>query len=181
MPDSILSLSAAKRGSGGSTGMLPGLLVKTAVFALLWWLITQGAVQAWLVGLPAVALAVLAATRLDHAAMPRISLRGLAAFLLLFLRESIRGGLDVARRVLAPALRIKPGFVHYRTQLMDPRARVLLVSCISLLPGTLAAHLEQDRLDIHLLDLDVDPEFGLRQLEQSIAGVFPQDMENTDD
>jgi multicomponent Na+:H+ antiporter subunit E len=121
------------------TATRAGILAPAALLGGLWWLIAAGRPDAWLIGVPAVALAVLASTRLGGGARPRLSPAGLPGFIALFLRESLAGGLDVARRTLGRQLRIQPGFGSYRTRLQDPRARVLLVNCISLLPGTLAA------------------------------------------
>ena len=160
--------------------MVPGSLARTAVLALLWWIIAQGQMSAWLIGLPAVALASVASVYLGRSSPRRISLTGLAAFIALFLCESVRGGLDVARRTLAPRLRIQPGFKDYRLRMTDPSARVLLINCVSLLPGTLAARLEGDRVELHLLDAGEDPEPGLQRLEQAIARLFASTLEATD-
>ncbi len=147
----------------------PNVLIRALVLALLWWIITQGRTDAWLIGLPAVALAAMASVHLGPATLPRLSLSGLAGFIVLFLRESLLGGLDVARRTLAPHLRIQPGFRSYRLRLSEPSARVLMTNCISLLPGTLAARLDGDRVELHLLDESMDPEPELLRLEQAIA------------
>ena len=143
-----------------------------AILAGLWWIIVQGRADAWLVGLPAVALATLASVHLGRPALPRLSLTGLFAFLALFLRESIRGGLDVARRTLGPRLLIEPGFHRYRMHTSHPAARVLLINCIGLLPGTLAADLDGDHAELHLLDNGVNPEPQLLRLEQAIVRLF---------
>lgn len=143
-----------------------------AILAGLWWIIVQGRADAWLVGLPAVALAALASVRLGSPALPRLSLTGLFAFLALFLRESIRGGIDVARRTLGPRLRIEPGFHRYRMHTSHPAARVLLINSIGLLPGTLAADLDGDHAELHLLDNSVNPEPQLLRLEQAIVRLF---------
>jgi len=143
-----------------------------AILAGLWWIIVQGRADAWLVGLPAVALATLASVHLGSPALPRLSLTGLFAFLALFLRESIRGGLDVARRTLGPRLLIEPGFHRYRMHTSHPAARVLLINCIGLLPGTLAADLDGDHAELHLLDNGVNPEPQLLRLEQAIVRLF---------
>ena len=55
------------------------------------------------------------------------------------------------------------------------------MNCISLLPGTLAADLDGDRVVLHLLDTGVDPEPDLRRLEDAIAGLFGLEMEQTND
>ena len=159
---------------------LPEMLVRTVILALLWWIIAQGQTSAWLIGLPAVAAAAVASLYLGRDRSRRISLTGLSVFIALFLRESVRGGLDVARRTLAPQLRIQPGFKDYRLQLTDPLAQVLLINCISLLPGTLAARLKGDRVEVHLLDAGEDAEPGLHQLERAIARLFGSSPEASD-
>jgi len=160
--------------------MVPGILARTAILALLWWIIAQGQVGAWLIGLPAVALAVMVSVYFGGTDLPRVSLAGLPGFVALFLRESVRGGFDVARRTLAPRLRIQPGFKNYRIRLNEPLARVLLLNCMSLLPGTLAARLDGDRVELHLLDSDADPDPDLRRLEQAIAKLFGISLETQD-
>jgi len=149
-----------------------GMLMRMALLAGLWWIIVQGRADAWLVGLPAVALATMASVSLSGHGHPRVSITGLVGFVSLFLRESISGGVDVARRTLRPRLHIQPGFRRYRLHLDDPPGRVLLVNCISLLPGTLAADLDGDQVELHMLDSRVDPEPELLRLEQSIASLF---------
>jgi multicomponent Na+:H+ antiporter subunit E len=159
---------------------MAGIVIRLAVFAGLWWLMVNGRADAWLVGLPAVALATLASVRLSGRAVRRFSPAGLAGFLVLFVRESFAGGLDVARRTLGMRLHIQPGFRRFRLHLRDPAARVLLVNCISLLPGTLAADLEDDHVELHLLDTREHPEPQLLRLEQAIARLFVLPMENGD-
>ena len=156
-------------------------MTTTAILAGLWWLIVQGRADAWLIGLPAVALATLASIRLGSTPLSRLSLPGLFAFLALFLKESIRGGIDVALRTLGPGLRIKPGFHRYRLHISHPAARVLLINCIGLLPGTLAADLDGDHAELHLLDTRVTPEPQLLQLEQAVARLFNVPLETGDD
>ena len=151
---------------------LPGIMARTAAMAGIWWVITQGRADSWLVGAPAVAVATLASVQLSAHAGARFSLLGLLRFLAMFVVESVRGGVDVARRTLGYRLRIRPGFRRYRLHLHDPRARVLLVNCISLLPGTLASNLDGKHVEVHLLDAGEDPEPDLRRLEKAVAGLF---------
>ena len=154
---------------------------RIAILAGLWWLIVQGRADAWLVGLPAVTLAALASVHLGSAALPRLSLTGLFAFIALFLRESVRGGIDVAFRTLGTSLSIKPGFRRYRLHISDTSARVLLINSIGLLPGTLAADLDGDHAELHLLDTGVNPDLQLQQLEQAVARLFNVPLETGDD
>lgn len=160
---------------------LTSVLTSAAILAGLWWLIVQGRADAWLIGLPAVALASWASIRLGGNELPGLSLGGLVVFILLFLRESVRGGIDVARRTLGPGLRVEPGFRRYRLHISHPAARVLLINCIGLLPGTLAADLDSDHAELHLLDTSVNPDPQLLQLEQAVARLFNVPLETGDD
>lgn len=160
---------------------LTDIVITTAILAGLWWLIVQGRADAWLVGLPAVALASLASIRMGSQPLSRLSLIGLFAFLGLFLRESVRGGIDVARRTLGPALLIEPDFHKYHLRISHPAARVLLINCIGLLPGTLAADIDGDHAELHLLDTGVNPDPQLQQLEQAVARLFSVPLESGDD
>lgn len=141
-----------------------------------WWLLSGGDPGSWLVGLPVLVFALWAPHRLGRTTGPLPALLGLLRFLPFFIAESIRGGLDVARRILAPIPRVNPGLASYRTRLRGSGARLLFAYCVSLLPGTLAADLEQDRLRLHLLDAGVDPERGLHRLEQAVARVFRETL-----
>lgn len=147
-------------------------LASTLALAGVWWLLSGGEPASWIVGVPAVASASWLAYRLRDDG-PAVSLIGAARFVPFFLWESLRGGLDVARRTLAPKLRISPGFTVYRTSLSDPKVRVFFVGCVNLLPGTLAADLEDDRVNIHQLDVAVDVGADLRRLERAVQRLFP--------
>lgn len=179
-PECRLTVKATIYKADNPAALVPGILARTAILALLWWIIVQGQVGAWLIGLPAVALAIMVSVYFGDTDLPRVSLAGLARFIVFFLRESVRGGFDVARRTLAPRLRIQPGFKNYRTRLNEPLARVLLINCISLLPGTLAARLDGDQVELHLLDAGEDPAPDLIRLEQAIARLFGLPLETTD-
>lgn len=47
---------------------------------------------------------------------------------------------------------INPRVVHFRTRLKSDLARVLLANCITLTPGTITLHLDDDHLIVHWLD-----------------------------
>jgi len=149
-------------------------LATLTLLAGVWWLLSDGDPASWAIGLPAVAAAGWSARRLGSRGDGAVSVLGLLRFLPLFLWESLRGGTDVALRTLAPRMRIHPGLALYRTRLQRQDARVFFTNCVCLLPGTLAANLEGDRLDIHLLDVDSDPTDELGHLERAVSRVFPE-------
>ena len=57
---------------------------------------------------------------------------------------------------------------------------MLLINCIGLLPGTLAADLDGDHAELHLLDTRIDPAPQLRQLEQAVGRLFGVLLETSD-
>jgi multicomponent Na+:H+ antiporter subunit E len=142
-------------------------------FAAIWWLLSNGETASWIIGVPAVVAAVWSVQRLGPGNASAVSLTGLLRFIPFFGWESLRGGVDVALRTLSPRMRIEPAFAAYNTTLRNPSARAFFASCVNLLPGTLAADIIDDRLDVHLLDRKSDYAGELRRLEIAVARVYP--------
>ncbi len=74
-------------------------------------------------------------------------------FLGVFMIDLIKSNLDVTRRVLNPALPIKPGIVEVKTKLKSKFARMLLANSITLTPGTLTVDVKDDSFFIHWIDV----------------------------
>jgi len=74
-------------------------------------------------------------------------------YLWLFTRELVNSNLDVARRVVAPEVRINPGIVEIKTRLKHPTYRLILANSITLTPGTLTVDMIGDSLFIHWIDV----------------------------
>ncbi len=145
-------------------------VIRAVLFALLWWILTEGAMDSWLVGAPVVLFAALVSVLLWPPCA--WSLAGLARFIPFFLWHSLRGGVDVARRVLHPRLLISPGMFDYRLRLPSGLPRVFMANIVSLLPGTLCAELDETCLRVHVLDDSSAFMEELRELEQQVASVF---------
>ncbi len=148
------------------------LITIALTFAFLWWLMTDGQLSSWIIGIPAVLFAVWAFIRLNPRSGHYLSPVGLLKFIPFFLIESLRGGIDVASRTLHPRLRIKPGFYRYQVKLDDRVKRIFFVNCVNLLPGTLTADIQDDWIEIHLLSEDIDPGEGLSRLEEAVRQIF---------
>lgn len=140
--------------------------------AALWWIVSEGRTASWGVGAPVVLLASLTAAAVLPAPRGWIRPAALPRFLLFFAHQSIRGGVDVARRVLSPSMRLAPGFLTHRTFLPEGAPRVLLADVLSLLPGTVTVDLEGDRLSIHALEAGPTSLRELRAVEDRIAALF---------
>ncbi len=152
-----------------------GVLSAVILLAGLWWILTDGSPTSWVIGLPALAAALWVSRRMRRGSPERVSTRGLVLFVPFFLWQSLRGGVDVALRTLAPHMRIQPHFYNYRTSLVTPAARTFFVNCVSLLPGTLAADMHGQWVDVHALTTDSDADSELARLENAVARLFSDD------
>jgi multicomponent Na+:H+ antiporter subunit E len=160
---------------GRTIGPVTGWLRRGGVLAVLygaiWWIVSNGAASSWVVGVPAVVLAVAATLRLTPPPRVAVSPRALAAFLPYFLWRSLAGGIDVAVRALRPSLPVAPTLRDYALRLPEHGpARVFFVNVLSLLPGTLAAELMAGVVRVHWLS-EPDPA-SLEQLERHAARLF---------
>jgi len=148
---------------------------RVLLFGVIWMLLAGADASSWLVGAPSVLAATWASQRLAQRTRG-LSLPGLLRFLPYFIYESVRGGLDVALRVLRPRMRISPGVQTYRSRLDDRAARVFFAGSISLLPGTLSADLRGRTIHVHALDARGDLAPDLERLELRVADLFAQPL-----
>lgn len=74
-------------------------------------------------------------------------------YLVVFLLELIKSNIDVALRVINPALPINPGIVAVKTSLKDPLSKLILANSITLTPGTLTVDVKDDILFVHWIDV----------------------------
>jgi len=150
-----------------------GSLLWRALWLALLWLALNGADhRSWIVGAPVVLLAAWVSLQVRPAARWRLSLRGAVSFAAYFARESFLGGLDVARRALAPRLSLAPAMRRFRPRLPAGTPRLLLCAVISLLPGTAVVEIAEDHLLLHVLADSPRVEGDLRALEDRVASLF---------
>ena len=80
-------------------------------------------------------------------------------YLFIFVWECIKANLDVAYRVLHPAMPIRPGIVKVKTTLKSDLAKMLLANSITMTPGTISVDIIDDCLYIHWIYIrSEDPE-----------------------
>jgi multicomponent Na+:H+ antiporter subunit E len=128
-------------------------LTRAALFFAFWL-----AISGWKAAdLPVGLAAVVGATWTSLALLPpqggRIRLGALIALVISFVRGSVAGGFDVARRALRPELDLRPGFVTAPLRLPPGNARNGFSALASLLPGTLPVGMDEDSLLVHGLDV----------------------------
>jgi multicomponent Na+:H+ antiporter subunit E len=90
-------------------------------------------------------------------------------YLFIFIWECIKANLDVAYRVLHPAMPIRPGIVKVKTTLKSEMAKMLLANSITMTPGTISVDIIDDYLYIHWIYIrSEDPEVYTKM----ITGAF---------
>jgi len=143
---------------------------RALAFTFMWWMLTAGSVNSWLVGAPVVILA----TLISMVLVPPFScsVLGSVRFVPFFICHSLRGGVDVAWRAFHPQMPIAPDLVDFPLHLPPGMSRVFMVNTISLLPGTLSVELGANSLKIHVLDTRKNVLSELKTLEQIIAKMF---------
>jgi multicomponent Na+:H+ antiporter subunit E len=146
------------------------ILGRIAVFGTLWVVLAGSEPKALAVGAVALSASVWLSLRLLPG--PRhLVFRRLLGHVPAFIRGSLHGGLDVARRALSPGMPLAPGWVEVPVRLPDG-GRVAMGAELSLMPGTLAAGVREDRLLIHLLDTEAGFETAIAHEEAAIAAMI---------
>jgi multicomponent Na+:H+ antiporter subunit E len=152
--------------------MIRSFLARAAFFAVLWALLSKNSWSDW----PLIVVCIAAAVAVSAALWPvgawQWRLVPLLRFVPYFIKESVTGGVDVARRVFTRKIPLDPGFVDFRLRLETEEARVFFVWMVSLLPGTASVRMEGGNLLVHVLDQGQPVEMKLRQLEAHVAGMF---------
>lgn len=149
------------------------LALAGALFLL--WLLLSGSLAAEEVSI-GIVVAVVAAM-----ATPRIEIfngfkftfytpLALLFYLLNFLFALVKANLDLAKRVLTPALPLNPEIISIKTELQSELGRLLLANSITLTPGTLTVDVKDDRLLVHWIDSS--PASNNEQATQIIAADF---------
>jgi multicomponent K+:H+ antiporter subunit E len=137
---------------------MPYPVASAAVFVL--WLLLNNTVAPAHVALAAVlAFAVPLAVRPLLDAPTRVRSPGAALRLLLIvLKDIVTSNIVVAKLVLGPLGRMRPGFIRVPLEVRHPYGISLLASIITMTPGTVSAQVDEDRREIlvHVLNLD-DP------------------------
>ncbi|QEA39326.1 cation transporter [Pistricoccus aurantiacus] len=160
------------------TLQLLSLSVKGLLLGIVWWSLTDGSVVSWSMGIPVILIALgwmfqqQRPSPLPSLWLLGYPLTGLAGFLPYFLRESLRGGIDVARLALSPVMRIDPRFSTYSLHLPEGPARRTFINTVSLLPGTLSADLSDGQLIVHRLRPGPANDTDLQECERRVARLF---------
>lgn len=150
------------------------ILARVLALALLWWALTEGDTYNLWVGVVVIVLA----TAGSIALQPVTGFRPwhLGSVLVFFVRESISGGIDVARRAFSPDMPIEPGFTEVSLRLPQGPSRVFLANLLNITPGTVSVELGAESLRIHMLDTTMPIEDKIREMEDLMAKLFTLEL-----
>lgn len=155
--------------------MMRVLWFRLPLFAFSWWVVAEGRIDGWLLGGTAVVAATWASVALWPQAAHGLRLAVLPGFLVLFLADSVRGGWQVALMALRGRKALQPGYLELPLNLPAGAPQIMLANVLSLMPGTVAVELEDDRLRLHVLDEAQPVAAEARMMERRIAVLFGAD------
>ena len=128
------------------------LFARAVAFYALWIVLIGTAPADLAAGVLAAGAATWVSVALSPPSSRRIRWGNTLALVPYFLWKSLVAGVDVARRALAPRVRVNPGFLAYPTRLPRGADRNAFATFTSLMPGTVPCADEQGRLIYHCLD-----------------------------
>lgn len=150
------------------------MLARLIMFTIIWLIFTKFRVDSLIVGMPAIILSSIVSYRLSNNNTHNISVAGVTSFCIFFIMESLKGGVDIAKRVYARNLEINPFYIEYESNLKSETQRLLFSCCVSLLPGTLTASLNGNSMLIHSLIESQDTIENIKICENKIRHMLYQ-------
>ena len=149
---------------------------RALVLAVLWWVLTEGRADYLLYGLLAVPLAVAASLWLTPPATGRPAragvvqrLSGLVRLLGWYAGQTVRGALDVTRRLLRRSVDVAPVVVEVTVRLPAGPVRQAAVAMYGLMPGSLVSGTDGETFALHSLSPELESVRQWRELEDRLA------------
>ena len=157
---------------------LPSPLLSMIVFGF--WLLMNDSVDRGTLAM-ALLLALVVppvAARLDREFASFGRLHGVPRLALVLLRDMVVANFTVARQVLGPEEKLRPGFVWIPLEIRNIHGIAALTSFITLTPGTVSSELSDDRrfLLVHVLDMgnaDAIVRDIKQRYERPLLEIFP--------
>lgn len=161
--------------------------VRAFIAGLGWWVLSEG--RADYAGAGAVVVLVtvgtslwLAPARAGTVRQPRRPARpvaragALVGLVAWYAVQILRGGIDVAGRLLRRRVAVAPVVVETRTRLPEGVTRPLAVAMYNLMPGSLVRDIDGDQVSLHSLDTALEPRRQWRALEERLARAAGLDL-----
>jgi len=134
------------------------MLIRSGIFFILWMVLDEGKVAGFLIGLPTSILAGWVSMRLfppSRNSGERICFFALGSFVVSFLWNSIKAGVEVAYWAFHPRLPLRIGFVCCTCGIPAGSRRDLFLATCSLMPGSLpVGDTAEGEILLHCLNTD---------------------------
>jgi multicomponent Na+:H+ antiporter subunit E len=153
---------------------IQAIAVRTLVFTMIWWILTEGEAMFSLWTVVGTGLSVAVTVLLWPPESWTLRFWPMIRFVPFFMWHSLLGGMDVAYRALCPGVHVRPRIIAFSFTLQKEIARVFFLWTVSLLPGTAAIGFEKDVAKVHILDAGLSDMDRLHELERRIAEIFGQ-------
>lgn len=140
------------------------------------WLLLSGHITPLLIVLGAAStlLVVWFLRRMDRADGAPMQLRasfGLFSYLVWLLWDVVKANIDLAWRIWAPTLPVRPVWARLDTQVETPLEKTLYANSITLTPGTLTTDVRDDHFLIHALSQAGIDELREGEMERRIRRI----------
>ena len=90
-------------------------------------------------------------------------------YLIIFIWECLKANIEVAYRVLHPAMPIKPGIVKIKIDLKTDIAKTTLANSITMTPGTITVDIIDDYIYVHWIYISTDDP---KEYSHKVSGRF---------
>ncbi|WP_338863798.1 Na+/H+ antiporter subunit E [Myxococcus stipitatus] len=148
-------------------------LARVVFVFMTWWALCDGDLSSLTFGVPVMTAVLVVSFMLSPPRRYSWRLIDVVRFGVFFLAGSVQGGIDVARRALAPGMPISPVFIRYRLRLPPGAPCTVFRITLSLMPGTLNADVLGDELVVHsLVDRGEVLHHELEDLERRVSRLF---------
>lgn len=152
--------------------MVSSLTSRFFFLAILWWVLTEGRLDGWWLGVLAVLFATFVSMWLAPKLPHHIHLTRAPSFFWYFLINSIRGGIMVAKVAFGGQKAMQPSVLEFHLTLPAGAPRVLLINTIGLMPGSLCVEQTGDQLRVHVLDERLPFVEEINDLQRRIHVLF---------
>ena len=153
--------------------MAASVVLRSAIFGLLWVAMTEGDFTAAYLG--AIVVAITVAVSLFLLPRGHVGASGLVPVIGLLARipfASLTAGADVAARALRPSLPVRPGIVGVATRANVHGIQVAIGYLATIIPGSICVRMEPGRLRLHLIDRQQPAGEFLSRMEERLVQAW---------
>lgn len=147
------------------------IALRTLLYGFGWLVLTQNDPEGWPFLFPVVVVLV-GVSYLLYPPAPMVSVFRLVALLPLLAWDTVRGGIDVARRAFDPRLPIAPALIDVELDAPTDQLQIALAYAMTIMPGTLAVNVTPRGLIVHVLDHRQPNEAVAADLARRLRAVF---------